>query len=405
MIHLPQVREDILMQPFDASYNEQAYLLVIDSRHYEISHIIYEIILAIKEYDTYEGVAEYLSQVKAITISHEAFEEIINNKLIPMGLFYKTKDDHKKQSKYLWLRFEFFKSSWIKHFKPLSFLFQPAVFRCTLLCSCCILTALLVWFFSVEGFTIATDFHVDDLLIMFVLSMITSMIHEIGHMCALMKFELEPGNIGCAFYFHKPVLYSEVTNTWQLRKNERALVDIGGMYFETMILSIIAIISVFIGDGNLMISICLITIGMTFSLNPFLKWDGYWLFSDLIGIPNLHECMLKFYAEFLKGTGDHHSVIRHLNQRAKKWFFIYVTLCAGYMLFFSLIMMKLLITILLQLDELLSILNIVDAKAPLSFLMGYVYDHGITLILGIVCIRIMLISVKKIIMLWRGTRE
>jgi putative peptide zinc metalloprotease protein len=113
--------------------------------------------------------------------------------------------------------------------------------------------------------------------------------HEFGHASACAYYGIPPKEIGFTIYLVWPAFYSDVSGAWQLRRLQRAVVDIGGVYFQLIIAGVYTILYAATGWEPLTVAI-LVTVGsVLFSLNPVFKWDGYWLMSDLLGVTNLAE--------------------------------------------------------------------------------------------------------------------
>lgn len=113
--------------------------------------------------------------------------------------------------------------------------------------------------------------------------------HELGHTAACRYFNCPHGAIGFGLYFVFPAWYADVSKAWRLGPRQRAVVDLGGVYFQALLL--IAIDSYALASGSLLALklVWLITFTMLFTLNPVFKFDGYWLLSDLSGLHNLHQ--------------------------------------------------------------------------------------------------------------------
>ena len=116
-------------------------------------------------------------------------------------------------------------------------------------------------------------------------------IHELGHVTACRRYDCPHGDIGMGIYFVFPVFYADVSKAWRLKRNQRATVDLGGLYFQAILLIIIDIYAYLNNSALAFMLSWTITLTMLHTLNPFFKFDGYWLLSDLSGITNLHEKM------------------------------------------------------------------------------------------------------------------
>ena len=61
-----------------------------------------------------------------------------------------------------------------------------------------------------------------------------ALFHEFGHMSYLTRNKIHVGDIGFAFYYTTPVFYSDVSNAWEMPRKKRQILDIGGIYFQSI---------------------------------------------------------------------------------------------------------------------------------------------------------------------------
>ena len=113
--------------------------------------------------------------------------------------------------------------------------------------------------------------------------------HEVGHASACARYGARPSEIGVALYFIYPVFYSNVSAVWGLKRWQRVVVDIGGVYFQLIIGAAYACSYAVSGWEPLRIAILFILGSCAFSLNPILKFDGYWVVADSLGVTNLDK--------------------------------------------------------------------------------------------------------------------
>jgi putative peptide zinc metalloprotease protein len=118
-----------------------------------------------------------------------------------------------------------------------------------------------------------------------------TLFHELGHASACRRFECPHGDIGFALYFIYPAFYTDVTKVWRLPGLKRAVVDLGGVYFQAMIFIVLTPYVMLTHDLFTLRLLWGMNLMMFFTLNPIFKMDGYWLLSDLSGLSNLHEQM------------------------------------------------------------------------------------------------------------------
>jgi putative peptide zinc metalloprotease protein len=112
-------------------------------------------------------------------------------------------------------------------------------------------------------------------------------IHELGHAAACARYGVPPGEIGLTVYLIYPAFYSDVTSAWELRRWQRAVVDVGGAFFQLIAIASLVIGYVITGLEPLLIGVWMSVGSIIVSLNPVFKFDGYWLVSDALGVDNL----------------------------------------------------------------------------------------------------------------------
>ncbi len=124
---------------------------------------------------------------------------------------------------------------------------------------------------------------------------VTKIIHEFGHGMSCKHFGGECHEMGVMFLVLTPCLYCNVSDSWMLPNRwHRAAIGAAGMYVEVVMASIATFIWWFSEPGflnylclNIMFVSSVSTI--MFNANPLLRYDGYYILSDLMEIPNLRQ--------------------------------------------------------------------------------------------------------------------
>ncbi|MDH6593097.1 putative peptide zinc metalloprotease protein [Variovorax sp. TBS-050B] len=139
-------------------------------------------------------------------------------------------------------------------------------------------------------------------------------LHELGHGYAAVHMGARVTTMGMAFVVMAPILYTDTTDAWRLpHRRQRVLIDAAGMLVELLVAVAATLAWVFLPDGPMRhAAFALATTGWVLSLavnlNPLMRFDGYYLFSDLLGQPNLQErafAMGRWWLrELLFGFGD-----------------------------------------------------------------------------------------------------
>ena len=125
--------------------------------------------------------------------------------------------------------------------------------------------------------------------------MCVKILHEFGHAYAATKFGSRVNTMGVAFLVMFPIFYTDTTDSWRLtKKTHRLIVDAGGVLVELAIAAIALCAWAFLPDGVLRsVAFVLATTTWILSLavnaNPLMKFDGYYLLADFLGIDNLQE--------------------------------------------------------------------------------------------------------------------
>jgi putative peptide zinc metalloprotease protein len=120
-------------------------------------------------------------------------------------------------------------------------------------------------------------------------------IHEFGHAYFCRKFGGEVHVMGIMLMIFTPMPYVDASTSWGLRSRwKRSLVGAAGMIVELFSAAIAAFIWAGTGPGtlhslayNLMFVASVSTV--IFNANPLLRFDGYYILSDLLEIPNLSQ--------------------------------------------------------------------------------------------------------------------
>ena len=123
----------------------------------------------------------------------------------------------------------------------------------------------------------------------------TKMCHEFGHGLSCKKLGGECHEIGFMLLVLTPCLYCNVSDSWRLNnKWHRAAIGAAGMYVEVILATIATFIWWFVQPG-LVQDICLRVMLVSsistvlFNGNPLLRFDGYYILSDLLEIPNMAQ--------------------------------------------------------------------------------------------------------------------
>ncbi|MFN6111797.1 MAG: HlyD family efflux transporter periplasmic adaptor subunit [Planctomycetota bacterium] len=133
----------------------------------------------------------------------------------------------------------------------------------------------------------------------------TKICHEFGHGLACRRFGGECHEIGVMLLVFTPCLYCNVSDSWRMpNKWHRAIIGAAGMYVELILATLATFVWWFAEPGvvrDVCLQVMLIASVSTvlFNGNPLLRFDGYYIVSDLLEIPNLHQRSAKALSSLL----------------------------------------------------------------------------------------------------------
>jgi len=126
-----------------------------------------------------------------------------------------------------------------------------------------------------------------DLLIVLGLSVVSAMFHECGHAAGCRYGGARPGVIGVGIYLVWPSFFTNVTDSYRLSRAGRLRTDLGGLYFNLIFMLALAGLYPATSDQLLLLVIGFTHLEMLEQLLPFVRFDGYFILSDLAGVPDL----------------------------------------------------------------------------------------------------------------------
>lgn len=129
---------------------------------------------------------------------------------------------------------------------------------------------------------------------------IVKIFHELGHAYTATRYGCRVATMGVAAILLVPMLYSDTSDAWKLTsRRQRAAIGAAGMIVECAVAALAIFAWSFLDDGvgrslAFLMATTSLALGAAINLNPFMRFDGYYVLSDLLGIPNLHERAFAF---------------------------------------------------------------------------------------------------------------
>ncbi len=172
----------------------------------------------------------------------------------------------------------------------------PALIGCIVLASAALLLVLTQFdVFQAKLPDFHTFFSAQNWMLLALVLGGTKVLHEFGHGMSCKHFGGECHEMGVMLLVLTPCLYCNVSDSWMLPNRwHRASIGAAGMYVELVLASICTFIWWF-SEPGLLNYVCLNVMFVSsvstllFNANPLLRYDGYYILSDILEIPNLRQ--------------------------------------------------------------------------------------------------------------------
>lgn len=278
----------IIHQKLSTSTQEQRMLISYDGQYYEVSQGIIELVEVLQQHETESEAITFYCEKKKGKYTPEQVKGIIDKFVIPLF----TPKISKRSFLY---EKELFSAQAIDKF---SYAFRFLFFHWYMLAVLIIALILDICFFVHTPDLLLFNNKVNIYMIIGLFAFIlgSSFFHELGHASACKYFGIQHGGIGFGLYLNFPVLYTDVTEVWKLKRGQRCVVNLAGVYFQSYWLILLLVAFFVTGNDMLRYLILIMNLGFIMTLNPFFKFDGYWIASDLLGVPNLQQRSLELFS-------------------------------------------------------------------------------------------------------------
>lgn len=273
------------ISPFDTAKKGCAKGLVqYNGVFFEVSPLIVELLLTLQKASSVEDGIEQFVTSKNHQYSTEEIKIVVEKNIYPM---FEAKNKNSFLIKKELLKGEHFAS--LSHY--LRILFKKPFFI-VLFGSSILLNAM--FYYGYFSKVAIGHFNIYTILLLLAFFLFSSFFHELGHASATQYYKVGHGGVGVALYWNFPVFYTDISKIWKLPIKQRCVVNLGGVYFQSILLIPILIIFFTTHNELLKYIILLTNINTLITLNPFFKFDGYWLVTDICGIPNLRKRLNEF---------------------------------------------------------------------------------------------------------------
>ena len=284
------------------------YLLRTPSTSFYVRESVYRIIEGIQQNLTYDQISAQL-QDRGLAVSEQDVRQLAETTLARLNEHTASPTTGGvERMQYVFGKFTLLRPQHMPGLlRLLSGLFQPALMG-VLSVVCLLATGL--YFYQVSDTFIQQHRSIWQgnegvwLVVAYGIYFTVFVCHELGHASATARFKLVPGDIGFGFYLVFPVFFADVSVIWALSRMKRIIVNLGGIYFQLLLNGLFVALAYSVPATYLFLSpiIILNSLVMLHSLNPFLRYDGYWIYSDLFNLPNLRTQSMRYWATLKRRT-------------------------------------------------------------------------------------------------------
>ncbi|AFM04623.1 hypothetical protein Fleli_2246 [Bernardetia litoralis DSM 6794] len=294
---------------FEPSHKQ--FLILCGKKQFYCGLLVKEILVGLNDNKSLNEIHSQLTKHRAYQkLTVEDVEKIINKKIMPLGVLKssKEKDNIKKQITY--------DADSIKTQKTLlnesQTHFLASIFKYFYQKWAVILFVLIGLFAHVfylsshsvfgEKSKIWVEASALEYLLIYFLIILIFILHEVGHASAALHYNIRTPRIGYGFYLVYPVFFTEISEAWKLQPKKRMVINLGGIYFQWIAGSIFILLDYFnVASTHLWSGIVVINfIRLLYSFVPFMKADGYWIFSDGFELTNLRKKSNQFLGAIFK---------------------------------------------------------------------------------------------------------
>ena len=263
-----------------------------DGQVVQLSDLLYEVVHAADGQRDAAAVAEAVSASCGRTVTPDNVRYLVERKLRPLGVLALpdgSSPQVEKREPMMALR----------HRRPLlseravnggarlfTWLHSPVIVLAVLVT----VAAFDFWLFGLHG--IAGGFRSAIYNPMLMLAVMGSVVvatafHEFGHASALRYGGGRPGVMGVGLYLVWPAFYCDVTDAYRLNRRGRLRTDLGGVYFNAIFALGAGAVYFATGEEAALLVAFVQHVLMLQQLLPLMRFDGYYVLTDLTGVPDI----------------------------------------------------------------------------------------------------------------------
>ena len=164
-----------------------------------------------------------------------------------------------------------------------------------------------VWLFGFHGIAggLRSAIYNPTLMLAVLASVVVATaFHEFGHASALRYSGGRPGVMGVGLYLVWPAFYCDVTDAYRLNRRGRLRTDLGGVYFNSIFALGAGVAYFATGEEAALLAAFVQHMILLQQLLPLMRFDGYYVLTDLTGVPDILSRIKPIFRSLLPGRKD-----------------------------------------------------------------------------------------------------
>jgi putative peptide zinc metalloprotease protein len=258
---------------------------------------------------TYEQIAERVTEATGRGVGGDDIRFLVDEKLRPLGVLAQADGSSPQVQKADPMLALKFRAALVPEgaVRAITTVFYPFFFPPVVLAALAGLIAVDVWLFFFHGIAQpARELVYNPLLLLMIFGLIVvgTALHEIGHATAARYGGAKPGVMGAGVYIVWPAFYTDVTDAYRLDRKGRLRTDLGGVYFNVLFALATTGAYFLTSFEPLLIVVLVQHFQILQQLLPLLRLDGYYILSDLTGVPDLFMRLKPTLTSLIPGKKD-----------------------------------------------------------------------------------------------------
>jgi putative peptide zinc metalloprotease protein len=280
-----------------------------DGQVIQLPALLYLVAESVDGSRTYEQIAERVTEASRRGVGPGDVQFLVEKKLRPLGVVASpdgASPEVAKADPFLALKF---RVAIVPEgvVRAITSVFYPFFFPPVVIGAVVALVAFDVWMLFFHGIAQSARSIVYNPLLLFMvlgLVILATTLHEIGHATAARYGGAKPGVMGAGIYVVWPAFYTDVTDAYRLNRRGRLRTDLGGIYFNALFALGTAGVYLITGFEPLLVVVLVQHFQIMQQLLPFLRLDGYYILSDLTGVPDLFQRIKPTLKSLVPGRMD-----------------------------------------------------------------------------------------------------